>query len=267
MVQLSLCIILLSLSGWTTVGDPEPGEWVPYTTRIHANMGRNSGFSRRILRYLQDVKNLEEPELSFQFERWYPINLGHVFEEAALNSYGILKNYQMYNGRIPDGVEDGKLEQIIQSTYYPTSTFIEAKFKPIISLYDPQIRHQLIDMIDFLSANDAQKTTKRFVSNDLTRVPGKASEEGLAVLLFLTPENTIVSEEVLDYAKQKKVKIFQMKMFCNPMDEEEVILSKPKALTGISLHFHGHAIGTFSVRMNWKRNLIDPDTGKEIIGY
>ncbi|MEM7374508.1 MAG: hypothetical protein AAF587_38300 [Bacteroidota bacterium] len=267
MVQLILCIILLSLSGWTTVGDPEPVEWVPYTTAKHSEMGYNSGFSDRIYRYLSRVKKLKGKQLKIEFRRWYPMNLGHVFEEASLASYGILKNNRLFNGRIPDGVEDGKLEQIVQFTDYPASTFIEAKYKSIISLYDPQIRHQIIDMIDFLSANNLYRTVRRFVSNDLTRVPGKASEEDLAVLLFLTPANTEVSKELLQYAKRKRVKIYQMKMYYNPVNSEMVVLAKPQALSGISLHFHGHAVGPFPVLMNWQKHLIDPDTGKEIIGY
>ena len=264
LVRASLCLTMLLLSGHTAEGELESVEWVPYTTTKHSEMGENSGFSRRIYDYLCFQRKLEGRELTKQFDRWYKTNLGHVFEDAALASYGILKNHRMFNGRIPDGVEDGRLEQIVQYTEYPASTFIESKCMKILSIDDPKIRHQLIDMINFLSTNSMHKTVKRFVANDLTRIPGKASEEGLAVLVFLTPYNTEVSGDLLKYAIQNRVKIFQIKMLCNPADEEMITLSNPKPLTGISLHFHGHMAGPFSIRMNWNRRLIDPDTGEEI---
>ncbi|MEM7374510.1 MAG: hypothetical protein AAF587_38310 [Bacteroidota bacterium] len=207
---------------------------------------------------------MEEPELTKQFKSWYGTNLGHVFEEGALASYGILKNHRMFNGRIPDGVENGKLEQIVQYTDYPASTFIEAKFMKQISLDDPRIRHQITDMIDFLATNDRHKTVKRFVADDLTRMPAKASEEGLAVLVFLTPENTVISDDLLVYAKKKKVKIYQMGMICKQDDGEWVTLTAPKALTNRSFHFYGHIGGPFPIKMNWNKRLIDPDTGRKI---
>ncbi|MEM7660329.1 MAG: hypothetical protein AAF399_29760, partial [Bacteroidota bacterium] len=110
-----------------TAESPSDPTWIPYTTQHHLQMGTYMGLSQRITRYLVVERGLKGPILKSEFNRWYLTNLGHVFEDAALRSYRVGKNQQMYNGRIPDGVEDGMLEQLSQYTHFHASTFIEVK--------------------------------------------------------------------------------------------------------------------------------------------
>lgn len=152
-----------------------PNQWVPYTTESHIDMGNRTAFSRRIYLYLKEKRKIPDSKLKAEFNRWFILNLGHVFEDAALSSYGVFKNRMMYNGRIPDAVEDGVLEQFTQYTRYPASTFIEAKFMRNITLSDPRISGQLMDMIDFLSMQELHSTYYRNIGSYINREPGKAS--------------------------------------------------------------------------------------------
>lgn len=236
-------------------------EWVLYTTFAHTDMGVNSGFSARVYHYLKFQRKLEEPALSTEFKRWYPTNLGHVFEKAALASYGIPKNQIWFNGRIPDGVQDGMLDQISQFTHYPSSTFIEVKYMSDISWLNPRIKSQIQDMIDFLSSQERHQTYSRYISASFTPDPGKASEEDMAILVFITPFNCRIHQDIIQFANKKHVLLYQMKMLTNYGNRMQIKLSKPDALTRPSRHFFGHRFALKPAIMPWDSQLIDPDTG------
>ena len=242
-------------------------DWRGYTTGEHTDMGESKKLAKRITHYLRLERKLDGEELKEVFKYWFSTNLGHVFEAAALKSYGVVKNHYTFNRRIPDGIEDGVLDQVTQFTRYYASTFIEAKYKPIISLRDTTIAAQIMDMIDYLGNKVVQRTFSRHMASAITPSPGKASEEELAVFVFITPSNTIITNDVITYAKRRKVKIYQMKMLYNLFNREQVKLTQPKPLTASSRHKFGHSQNPEIVIMPWNNPLIDPETGKIISDY
>ena len=242
-------------------------DWRGYTTTEHSHMGGSRQLANRISSYLRIERKLDGPELISEFNYWYSTNLGHIFEEAALKSYGVSKNRYSFNRRIPDGIEDGILDQLFQYTRYYASTFIEAKYKRLVSLNDITIADQIKDMIDYLGGQVVQKTFSRFFLSEIIPDPEKASDEDLAVLVFITPSNTIIEENVITYAEDRNVKIYQMKMFYNFFNKEQVKLTLPEPLTVPSRHKYGHSLNPQVVLMPWDNPLIDPETGKIISGY
>ena len=242
-------------------------DWRGYTTGEHVGMSGSKNLDRRINNYLKHTYKLEGSAFDSAFAAWFSTNLGHIFEEAALKSYGVIKNRSKFNRRIPDGIEDGVLDQLTQYTRYYASTFIESKFKRIISLTDTTIAAQIMDMIDYLGGQIAQKTFARNIAATITPDPGRASDVELAILVFITPSNTVFTNDVINYAKMRKVKIYQMKMFYNLFNREQVKLSRPEPLTALSRHKYGHSLDPGVVFMPWSNLLIDPETGKLIEGY
>lgn len=263
-IRIGLLLFLFLFCG-KTVGDNE--KWLPYTTGKHAEMGLSGGFADRLTKYLKEVKNLRDQELKEEFKRWNGINLGHIFEEVALIAYGVPKNEIHFNGRIPDGVEDGFLEQMAQYTHYPNSTFIEVKYMKEISFSNDRICEQIKDMINYLSIQETHYTTHRLDISPILATPRKASEEEFAILVFITPSNTSISNEIISYANDRQVKIYQQTMLYNLFNSVEVKLSKPEALTEPSRHVNIHTFFPKKAIVNWKRQIIDPDTGKPILGY
>lgn len=246
-------------------GDNE--KWVPYDTKVHKEIGESIGFVNRLSKYLKDVRKLKGDELTKVFDIWFVTNLGHVFEEAALKAYGVPKNNSRFNNRIPDGVEDGYLDQGAQHTIYPNSTFIEVKYMREISFRNRRIEGQIKDMINYLAYQTYRTTTPRTSLADYFPKPGKASDEELAILLFITPSNCKIEDDIIQYANERNVKIYQQIMWYNYFNPVEVQLEKPKALTEPSRHLFGHYFLPQKTEVNWARPIIDPDTGNPIYGY
>lgn len=260
-LRVGMFLLIFLLSGPIS-GDNE--KWIPYTSRKHFDMGGDTGFSKNIYDHLFFDQKLTGSELQVEFGRWNAINLGHVFEEAALKAYGIAKNHQMFNGRIPDGVENGILDQVAQYTQYQNSTFVEIKYMNQISLSDNRISNQLIDMIDYLSHQENHVTVSRSILSSLAPNPSKASEEGLAVLLLITPSNCIIDVDVIDYAEAQQVKIYQMTPSYNLFNPFEIQLNEPQAVTSASRHFFGRTFLSKKIIVNWNKPIIDPDSGNPI---
>ena len=250
----------------------EPGideSFTGYKTGTHLAMA-NRTIAGRISRYLREKRNLTGDEFLKEFNRWFSTNMGHVFEEAVLKSYGVRKNEtRSFNGRIPDGVEESSINfPPIKRVVYPNSTFIEAKFKRIVLKYDENYKTQLQDMINYLATK--VRKHERVAKRSLAWYPrntGSATDEGLAVLLLLTPENTIIDKDLIKFAEDRKVKIYQMKLYKNPENDEFVRLGFPIPKTSPS-EFLNSKYKSFGiprqVKMNWDLPLIDPDTGEKV---
>lgn len=263
---LRVCV-LLGLFLWDGTLSSDNEKWLPYDTGKHAEIGRNFGFSGRLYQYLKFEKKLNGKALISTFDYWNKINLGHIFEETALEAYGVTKNEKMFGYRIPDGVEDGILDQVAQYTVYSNSTFIEVKFMRELSFNDNRIKGQIMDMIDFLSYQVNHKTTPRTSAATFFPLPGKASEEELAILVFITPSNCKVGQEIIDYAVFRHVKIYQQVMLYNYFNSIQVKLSQPEALTKPSRHLFGHIFLPQKTKVSWDKIIIDPDNGKPIKSY
>ncbi|MEM7373910.1 MAG: hypothetical protein AAF587_35135 [Bacteroidota bacterium] len=83
----------------------------------------------------------------------------------------------------------------------------------------------------------------------------------MAILVFLTPANTVVYQDVIEYAESKKVKVYQMFMYHSYIDQTQLKLEKPIPLTKPSRHRFGHIFTPIEVSCPWDRPIIDPDTG------
>ena len=142
-------------------------------------------------------------------------NLGRIFESAVISSLGGEKNYKEYSGRSraskaePDMVNgsagivydnNGKPKD---SYVFKEASFVEVKFKSDITTQDQWNPLQLQTMVDALA--DMKGGTK----NGVYDASLKPSDLGMANLTLVTPANTQIDQELIDYATFRNVQLMQ----------------------------------------------------------
>uniref|UniRef100_UPI0035BC1744 DUF6443 domain-containing protein n=1 Tax=Mucilaginibacter sp. TaxID=1882438 RepID=UPI0035BC1744 len=144
--------------------------------------------------------------------------VGRIYENAVLNSLAEPKNNTKFNvpnpglGRrsvIPDKVGDSGFKVVTftdgekEKVMFPNSSFTEVKFKASVSLTDPNNPGQLKGMIDVLSNMKGGYVNGKWNSEI------KASDYGAAILTIVTPSNSKIGADLIDYATSKNVKLYQ----------------------------------------------------------
>ncbi len=147
----------------------------------------------------------------------YLPRLGRIFEDGVLRSAektSMKKPIYPYpvtspnTHFIPDAIENhthsivdgwGKTEATKTTYDFKDAIITDAKFTTESKL---RLTDQITGFIDYLS-------DQRGVSVNGVATGEKNSDYGMATLIFATPSNVAIGQDVIDYAKQKNVNIYQ----------------------------------------------------------
>ena len=165
------------------------------------------------------------------------MRIGRIFEDAVIRSMGVSKNTKIYKpyitstrGVIPDNVMSGSYKEyqmptdpaygsssiIKRKITFPNATFQEVKMKSEVTLSDPNNPGQITAMLQTLSK------MKGGYDNGKWNPALKASDYGAATLVFITPANAVIGNDILELAKELKVNIYQRKVEVDTEDKERI---------------------------------------------
>lgn len=192
--------------------DPDGREnWQPLTYRILWRQAFNSG-------------NLTEGAIPSNNQL-----VGRSFENAVGQIFGLKKNSYQYPSLtrfakvIPDFMAKNFVykfsgEELRLDDIYLDGIFIEAKTSKVINL-DGSTYNQMKAMVDACSKRVSIKG----------RISG---EDGCALLFIVTPSDSVVSNDLIDYAKSKDVNLYHFTAVFDKDNPTRIGLSEGKLLTG-----------------------------------
>jgi hypothetical protein len=237
---------------------------IPSPWRIFSDLFRN--FTGTSAQYFHITAQKNGVSLSTPT---YRTKLGRVFEDAVIRSLGESKNTTKFRPSktstktvIPDLVGPGSKhyfspngagkDDVVVS--FPNASFTDAKFTQSVTFAPSYNPDQIKGFIDVLS------NAKGGYINGKWNPAIKASDYGVASLIFITPKGATVDPEIITYAASKNVNVYQ-RTVQQDIDNPSNIRVAPNMMPlSISMDVHGEENippilkgSGQSVEVNWSK--------------
>ena len=155
--------------------------------------------------------------------------VGDVFEDTIRRALEMPENRHMYfilgHGAVPDmigntsyTIRDDRGFPMLKYTF-DESVFIDVKFKSAFQLYDKWRPFQIPTYINWLRYAEGGTIEKALVD----KVPApyiRASEYGLASVVFITPANTLIAPDIGTFGDRNHVAVYQATVEFNAADDK-----------------------------------------------
>ena len=151
---------------------------------------------------------------------YYP-RMGRIFEDSVIRSLGTTKNTTKFKPNktsaatvIPDVAARGGKTYIDTTNggkntvrvSFQNASFTDAKFTNFVSFTPSYNPDQIKGFIDVLSNMTGGTVNGKWNPNI------KASDYGVATLVFITPEGAVIDPKIIEYAQKKNVNLYQRTM-------------------------------------------------------